>query len=119
MVARAYHDLGAVAGETTGARAPYSMRGNDADRFQNFIIECDPGNPFTGVVYFQISQDEPPADQSNTGADLTWTDLARVDIVNEGGTFFVQFEVEAAMIRRIVKTGDYTSGSIKSIKSMR
>ncbi len=119
MVARAYHDLGAVGGETEGSRMPYSTRGNDADRFQNFIFECDPADPFTGIVHIQISQDEPPADQSNTGADLTWADLAALDFVSEGGTVFVQFEVEAAMVRRVVKTGNYTAGKIKSIKTMR
>ena len=119
MVARAYHDLGGVSGESVGLRVPHSMRGNDADRFQNFIFECDPANPATGVIYIQICQDEPPADQSNTGADLTWSDLARIDLVNEGGTFFVQFEIEAAMVRRVVKTGDWTGGTVNSIKTMR
>lgn len=119
MVARAYHDLGGVSSETVGSRVPYSTRGNDADRYQNFTFDCDPADPFTGIVHIQISQDEPPSDQSNTGAGLTWADLASLDIDNEGGTIFVQFEVEAAMVRRVVKAGNYTGGKIKSIKTMR
>lgn len=119
MVARAYHDLGGVSSETDGARVPYSSRGNDKDRFQNFVFECDPLYPFTGIVHVQISQDEPPADQTDRGENLTWSDLASLDFVNEGGTVFVQFEVEAAMIRRVVKAPNYTSGKIKSIKTMR
>ena len=119
MVARAYHDLGAVSGETTGARVPYSMRGNDADRFQNFVFECDPADPFTGIVHLQISQNEPPADQGDTGANLVWSDVASLDFVAEGGTIFLQIEIDAAMIRRVVKTGNYTGGMIKSIRTMR
>ena len=119
MVARAYHDLGGVSNESSGTRVPYSSRGNDKDRFQTFVFECDPANPFTGVIHVQISQDEPPTDQSDTGANLTWSDLASLDFNNEGGTVFVQFEVEAAMIRRVVKAGNYTSGRVLSIKTMR
>lgn len=119
MVARAYHDLGGVAGESDGVRAPYSSRGHDKDRFQNFVFECDPADPFTGVVHLQLSQDEPPADSSNVGANLTWSDIARLDFSNEGGTIFLQVEIEAAMVRRVVKVGDYTSGKVLSIKTMR
>ena len=117
MVARAYHDLGAVNGETVGAKIPYSARGHDKDQSMNFVFECEPTDPFTGVVHIQISQDEPPT--SGDGSELIWADLAMLDFVNEGGTIFVQFEVEAAMVRRVVKTGNYTSGRINAIKTMR
>ncbi len=117
MVARAYHDLGAVNGETVGSRMPYSTRGHDKDQNQNFVFECEPTDPFTGIVHIQISQDEPPT--SGDGSELTWADLASLDFDDEGGTIFVQFEVEAAMVRRIVKVGNYTSGRINAIKTMR
>ena len=123
MVALAYEDLGGIGGEVEGAQAPYSIRGRDKDRFQNFIFSCDPTDPFTGTVYLQISQDEPPQALTRgvapTGKNLAWSDVAKLDFVSEGENIFLQLEVEATQIRMIVKSGDYGSGKILNIKSMR
>ena len=123
MVALAYENLGGIGGEVEGALAPYSVRGRDRDRFQNFIFECDAANPFTGTVYLQISQDSPPQQETHnvapTGKDLTWADVAKLEFTAEAGNIFLQLEVETPQIRMIVKTGDYVSGRILNIKSMR
>lgn len=123
MVALAYENLGGIGGEVEGAHAPYSIRGRDRDRFQNFIFECDPTDPFTGTVYLQIAQDEPPQPTQRgvapTGKDLSWSDVAKLEFAAEGENIFLQLEVETPQIRMIVKTGDYVSGKILNIKSMR
>lgn len=117
MVALAYENLGGIGGEVEGAQAPYSKRGRDRDRFQNFIFECDSTAPFTGTVYLQISQDEPPIGDAAPGKDLAWSDVAKLDFVTEGENIFLQLEVEATQIRMICTS--YTSGRILNIKSMR
>jgi len=119
MVALAYENLGGIGGEVEGAQAPYSIRGRDRDRFQNFIFECDSANPFTGTVYLQISQDAPPTGDNTAGGDLTWADVAKLEFTAEAANIFLQLEVETPQIRMIVKTGDYVSGRILNIKSMR
>lgn len=123
MVARAYHDLGAVNGETVGSKVPYSSRGSDRNQTQNFVFECNETQPFTGTVYLQISQEEPPQKESRndpvTGDNLVWTDVARLEFDDEGGNIFLQINIEAAMIRRVCKPGDYVSGRIDSIWTMR
>lgn len=119
MVALAYENLGGIGGEVEGAQAPYSKRGRDKDRFQNFVFEIDPTDPFTGTVFLQISQDEPPTGDASHGKDLTWSDVAKLEFVAEDQNIFLQLEVETPQIRMIVKPGDYVSGSIKNIKSMR
>lgn len=117
MVALAYENLGGIGGEVEGAQAPYSKRGRDRDRFQNFIFECDATDPFTGIVYLQISQDEPPTGDNTAGADLTWSNVAKLDFAAEGENIFLQIEVEAPQIRMVCTS--YTSGKILNIKSMR
>ncbi len=121
MVALAYDDLGGIGGIVEGAQAPYSIRGRDRDRFQNFVFSCDPTDPFTGIVYLQISQDEPPQATtrgvSPTGKDLFWSDVAKLDFDNEDENIFLQLEVEATQVRMICTS--YTSGRILNIKSMR
>ena len=121
MVALAYENLGGISGVVEGDQAPYSKRGRDRDRFQNFIFECDPANPFSGTVYLQISQDEPPQALVRgvppAGNDLIWADVARLVFDAEDGNIFLQIEVETAQIRMICT--NYLSGNILNIKSMR
>ncbi len=119
MVALAYENLGSIGGEVEGAQAPYSKRGRDKDRFQCFIFEAEPADPFTGTVYLQISQDKPPVGDNSHGKDLTWSDVAKLEFAAEDQNIFLQLEVETPQIRMIVKPGDYGSGIIKNIKSMR
>lgn len=106
MVARTYDKLGGIAGVQTNDDAPYSLRGVDRDRFQNFVFECDPANPFSGVVLVEISQDDPSRltrdargklapDRSN----FSWSRLAKLEFFGERDDIFVEFEVEAAHIR--------------------
>lgn len=119
MVALAYENLGGIGGEVEGAQAPYSKRGRDRDLVQNFVFEADPTDPFTGTVHLQISQDQPPTGSSTDGKDLTWSDVAVLVFVAEDQNIFLQLEVETPQIRMIVKPGNYVSGKIKNIKSMR
>lgn len=118
-----YHNLGGISTISDGPQVPYSKRGHDQDRFQNFVFECDSASPFTGVVHLQISQNEPPL--SGTGADLTWCDIARLEFANEGGTIFLQVEIEAAQIRAVAKSAAEEpinaglAGAIKTITTMR
>ncbi len=99
MVAIAYENLGGIGGEVEGSQAPYSKRGRDRDRHQSFVFECDPDNPFTGIVYLQMSQDEPPQATtrgvSPTGKDLAWSDVAKLDFTAEDGNIFLELEMEA------------------------
>ncbi len=113
-----YHNLGGINGVVDGPQVPYSKRGHDKDRVQLFIFECDPADPFTALVHVQVSVDEPPVTEGG-GGDLTWSDVAQLDFVNEGGNVFLQLDVEAAQVRAVCKTGNYTGGTLKSIKTMR
>lgn len=121
MVAIAYENLGGIGGVVEGNQAPYSKRGRDRDRHQNFVFECDPNDPFTGIVYLQMSQDEPPQATtrgvSPTGKDLTWSNVAKLNFDDEGENIFLELEMEAPQVRIICT--DYTSGRILNIKSMR
>ena len=126
MVARAYHNLGAIGGEAENRLVPYSKRGKDQDRFQTFIFDCDELDPFTGIVHLQGSVNEPPVRQSRAtpsatlaGEDLLWSDIVELDFDTEGGEIFVQIEIEMAQVRVVVKTGNYTAGRIKQIRTMR
>lgn len=114
MPSYAYENLGGISGVGSTAAKPYSKRGRDSDRFQNFIFECDSTAPFTGVVHVQGSLNDPQAT-----TDTTWADIARLTFTNEGGTCFVQFEIELAAIRVVCKQGNYTGGKIRSIHTMR
>lgn len=126
MVARAYHNLGAINGEGVNGMIPYSKRGKDQDRYQTFIFDCDGADPFTGVVHLQGSVDAPPITQgrnvplpSPSGSNLLWSDIAELDFTDEGGKIFLQIEVEMAQVRVVVKTGNYTSGRINQVLTMR
>jgi len=115
MPSYAYENLGGITGVGVTGAKPYSKRGKDRDRYQNFIFECDPLTPFTGVVHVQGSLSDPQEASETT----TWADIARLTFTNEGGTCFVQFELELAAIRVNCKQGNYTGGKIKSIHTMR
>jgi len=118
-----YHNLGGINAISDLGQIPYSKRGHDQDRFQNFVFQADSLDPFTGVVHLQISQDEPPV--SGPGTSLVWADIARLEFNNEGGTIFLQLEVEAAQIRAVAKSAaeepinGTLTGKIISIKTMR
>lgn len=106
MVARTYDRLGGIAGVQTNADAPYSMRGNDRDRFQNFIFECDPLAPYSGTVLVEISQDDPsPLTTTNSGqytpdrSGFSWSTIAKLEFFGERDPIFTEFELEAAHVR--------------------
>ena len=106
MVARTYDKLGAIAGVQTNADAPYSLRGVDRDRNQNFIFECDPSAPYSGTVLVEISQDDPSPLTTNQSAqfvpdrsNFTWSTIAKLEFFGERDPIFVEFELEAAHVR--------------------
>ena len=119
MVARAYPDLGGIGGEQTNPATDYSPRGLDRDRIQTFVFEDDAGSPFVGTIHLQGSNDEPlnttPADER------IWADL--VELTFDGmapvGNIFVETAIEVAQVRAVCKAGNYTSGRISNIRSMR
>jgi len=117
MVARTFESLGGFASVATNDMKPYSSRGNDKDRFQNFEFICDPTDPFTGTVFIQISQNTPPITGDVSGGNLEWADVAELDFDVEGGTFFLQLEIEAASVRAVCST--YVGGTILDIVTMR
>lgn len=106
MVARTYDRLGGISGVQTNDSAPYSIRGVDRDRFQNFIFECDPTRPFSGKVLVEISQDDPSKmTRGPQGklvpdkSDFTWSRIAVLEFLGERDDIFLEFEVEASHIR--------------------
>lgn len=114
MVAIAYTSLGGISGATELDRAPYSKRGRDADRFQTFMFFCSEDRPFSGIVHLQGSVDEPPQAQAiknkaNVQEDLNWVDVVEIEFTNEGGSFFVQTELELAHFRVVCRPGNYWS----------
>ena len=123
MPARAFSSLGGLQGVGANPKAPYSNRGKDQDRVQNFVFECDPADPFTGTVELQISNEESPVAKDprqgfdKAGADMLWVTIVELDIVAEGGTFNVQTEVEASAVR--VNCTAYTGGRIAQVLTMR
>jgi len=115
MVARAYPDLGGINGEQINQATDYSPRGLDKDSIQTFVFECDPLDPLTAILNLQGSNDFP----SSTNAESIWVDLLTIDVDAEGGTFFVETDIEVARIRLVCKTGNYTGGRLKNCRSMR
>ena len=116
MVARAYADLGGIQGVRDNPSVDYSPRGNDKDRFQTFLFECDPADPLTALLHLQGSNSDPSNLPDN---DMVWSDLVDIDITAEGGTFFIQTEVEVAKVRLVCKDTNYTSGRLISCRTMR
>lgn len=117
MVAYAYENLGGISGVVDNPRVAYSKRGRDRDRFQNFIFECDSAKPFSGIVHIQGSLDAPPQDsgirnKQTSPETLTWADVASLEFTTEGGTIFVQFEVEFAHVRAVCRPGNYWSAAL-------
>ena len=117
MVARTHESLGGFASVAENDMKPYSSRGNDKDRFQNFEFVCDPTDPFTGTVFIQIAQGTPPITGDVSGGDLDWADVAELEFDVEGGTFFLQLEIEAGSVRAVCTT--YVAGTILDILTMR
>ena len=126
MVARTFESLGGFASVAENDMKPYSTRGNDKDRFQNFEFVGDPTDPFTGTVFIQISQNEPPISAGRnrsgdpfdgSGGGLNWVDVAELVFVDEGGTFFLQLEIEAGSVRAVCTA--YVGGKILDIATMR
>ena len=106
MVARTYDRLGGIAGVQTNADAPYSMRGNDRDRHQNFIFVCDDDAPYSGTILVDISQDDPSPLTKNGSAQFVpdrsnfdWSTVAKLEFFGERDDIFLELEVEAAHIR--------------------
>jgi hypothetical protein len=122
MPGRAFENLGGIQGVKANPKKPYSSRGNDKDRIQTFVFECDPAAPFTGTVLLQISNDSPPVAGGDgttnlSGGNLLWVTVMEIDVVAEGENFFVETDVEAAMVR--VNCTAYTGGRITQILTMR
>lgn len=105
MVAYTYENLGSIISVSDGPRVGYSKRGRDRDRFQTFMFECDPEHPFTGIVHLQGSVESPTVPDNST----LWMDIATIELMNEGGKFFLQTEIELAMTRVVCKENNYWS----------
>lgn len=106
MVARTYDKLGGIAGVQTNEDAPYSLRGVDRDRFQNYVFQCDPNSPFSGTVLVEISQDDPSKLIRNSMGKLapdrsgfTWSTISKLKFSGERDDIFIEFQMEAAHIR--------------------
>lgn len=106
MVARTYDKLGGISGVQTNNEAPYSLRGVDRDRFQNFVFECDPDYPFSGTVLIEISQDDPSRLTRNAvgklkpdTSDFSWSTITKLEFAGERDDIFVELQIEAAHIR--------------------
>ena len=106
MVARTYDRLGGIAGVQTNTDAPYSLRGNDKDRFQNFVFVCDDAAPYSGTVLVEISQDDPSPLTQNQSAQFVpdrsqfdWSAIAKLEFIGERDDIFLEFEIEAAHVR--------------------
>lgn len=106
MVARTYDKLGGISGVQSNRETPYSLRGVDRDRFQNFVFQCDPDYPFTGTVLVQISQDDPSKLTRNAqgklrpdSSDFTWSTVAKLAFAGERDDIFLELQIEAAHVR--------------------
>lgn len=122
MVARTYDKLGGISGVQTNDESPYSLRGVDRDRHQNFVFQCDPDYPFSGTVLVEISQDDPSKLTRNAQGKLapdrsqfSWSTIAKLVFAGERDDIFVEFEVEAAHIR--VRCTDYNANALVSSSS--
>lgn len=119
MPARDYPDLGGIGGEQNNPATDYSPRGLDRDRIQTFVFEDDLTDPFIGTIHLQGSNDEPLS--TTPEENRIWADL--VELTFDGnpplGNIFVETAIEVAQVRVVCKTGNYTSGRITNIRSMR
>lgn len=117
MVARAYPDLGGIGGVQNNPATDYSPRGLDRDSIQTFVFECDPLDPLTAILHLQGSNDAPLS--TTPTSERIWVDLLTIDIDAEGGTFFIETDIEVAQIRLVCKAGNYVGGTLKNCRSMR
>jgi len=117
MPARDYPDLGGIGGEQNNPATDYSPRGLDKDSIQTFVFECDSNDPLTALLHLQGSNDEPLS--TTPEANRIWADLVSMDVVAEGGIFFVETDIEVAQVRLVCKVGNYGSGRLKNCRSMR
>ena len=119
MPARDYADLGGVGGVQDNPPQDYSPRGKDLDRVQTFVFEDDPADPFIGTIHLQGSNDAPL--NTTPASERIWADLVELtfDGVPPIGNFFVQTDIEVAQVRIVCKAGNYTSGRLTAIRTMR
>jgi len=119
MVARAYPDLGGIAGVANNPQQAYSSRGLDQDRVQTFVFEDDVTDPLVATIHLQGSNDAPLA--STPENERLWVDLVQLtfDGIGPVGNIFVETHVEISQVRLVCKTGNYTSGRLISCQTMR
>lgn len=117
MPAISYKQFGPIASVYTSPSFASSVRGRSRAGLQTFNIECDPNNPVTATVTIQGTVD-PPLEKTKGIPKSSWADITKIQFTGEGGTIFVEIEIEAAQLRIVVKDGDYTSGTISKITTM-
>lgn len=119
MPARDYPNLGGIGGVQNNAPVAYSPRGLDRDRIQTFVFQDDPADPFIGTIHLQGSNDAPLS--TTPEAERIWADLVELtfDGVPPIGNIFIETFIEVAQVRVVCKAGNYTSGRIINIRSMR
>ena len=127
MPSYGYDSLGSITGIQTNLPTPYAERGRNHERFQTFVIQCNPSNPFSGVVQIQGRVDDPTIFQETTPGGPTielsnppgaiWVPLAVITFTDEGGRMFLQLDIKVATVRAACTA--YTSGNLLSIKAMR
>lgn len=119
MPARDYPNLGGIGGVQDNPPADYSPRGLDKDRIQTFVFEDDTADPFVGTIHLQGSNDAPL--NTTPENERIWVDLLSMtfDGVPPVGNVFVETFIEVAQVRVVCKAGNYTSGRIISVRSMR
>ncbi len=119
MPARDYPDLGGIGGVQNNPARDYSPRGLDRDRIQTFVFEDDLAAPFEGTIHLQGSNDEPLS--TTPESERIWADLVELTFngISPVGNIFVETAIEVAQVRVVCKTGNYTSGRIANVRSMR
>lgn len=117
MPARSYDPLGGIGGVQTNPPVPYSSRGNDKDRVQTFVFEDNVADPFIGTIHFQGCNGDP----TNATDNKVWVDLVSLtfDGIAPVGNVFLETSIEMSQVRVECRAGNYTSGSILNIRSMR
>jgi hypothetical protein len=117
MPARDYPQLGGIGGVQNNPPVAYSPRGLDRDSVQTFVFECDPLDPLTALLHFQGSNDEPLSTTPENSR--LWVDLLSMNVLAEGGVFFIETRIEVSQVRLVCKDGNYTGGKLKHCRTMR
>lgn len=110
MPALSFEEIGGLSGPGKTGIIDYSKRGRDRDSMQTINFECDSTKPFSGLIHIQGSVDFNPR-----ATTTTWSDLAEIELINEGGTFFLQTNVEMAYLRLIIKPDNYYIAKYSSL----